>query len=202
SSQAYRRASMPADRSLSEENSAIDSDNEFQWRANRRRLTAEEIRDTVMSVSGRLRRDRGGPSFLDFVIDQPAHSPHYEYHLSNPDDPSTHRRSIYRFVVRSQPNPFLMTLDCADPSISVARRDESTTSIQALAQWNHRLIEFHSRQFASRLGSEPVSKACRLAWGREPDEQERQILETLRDEHGLETMCRVILNSNAMVYLD
>ena len=201
-SKAYQRASVSSAKSPSSANQAIDSGNEFLWRFNRRRLTAEEIRDTILSASGTLRMERGGPSFLDFVIDRPAHSPHYEYDRYDPADVKTHRRSIYRFVVRSQPNPLLMTLDCADPSVSVARRDESTTALQALAQWNHRLIEYHSRRFASRLGDSPLDEACLLAWGRLPTDQERVILATLHQDHGLETVCRVLLNANAMVYID
>jgi hypothetical protein len=90
--------------------------------------------------------ERGGPSFMDFVIAKPQHSPHYEYHLHNPEAPRSHRRSIYRLIVRSQPQPFLTTLDCADPSLSVAARDESTTALQALAQWNNRLVETMARR--------------------------------------------------------
>lgn len=202
-SRAYRRASIVPNGSEFVLNQEMDSESESLWRFHRRRLTAEEIRDTVLLAGGALRRDeRGGPSFLDFVIDRPAHSPHYEYHLYDPADEKTHRRSIYRFVVRSQPNPLLMTLDCADPSISVARRDESTTAVQALAQWNHRLIEYHAVEFAKRLGEGPVEEACLLAWGRSPSSQERALLESLRVEQGLETMCRVILNANAIVYVD
>ncbi|MEL6107317.1 MAG: DUF1549 domain-containing protein [Planctomycetota bacterium] len=201
-SRAYRRSSLVTEGPELRRNWSIDSENETLWRFHRRRLTAEEIRDTVLLASGALRRDRGGPSFLDFVIERPAHSPHYEYHLYDPSDEKSHRRSIYRFVVRSQPNPLLMTLDCADPSISVARRDESTTAIQALAQWNHQLIEYHAARFAKRLGEEPVREACTVAWGRAPSSEERALLEKLRVDQGLETMCRVVLNANALVYVD
>ncbi len=46
--------------------------------------------------------------------------------LFDPEDPRAHRRSVYRFIVRSQPQPFMTTLDCADPSMSVDKRNEST----------------------------------------------------------------------------
>ena len=83
----------------------IDAGNVYLWRMNRRKLEAEAIRDAVLQVAGKLDPKMGGPSFQDFVIDQPAHSPHYEYHLHDPNDPKSHRRSIYRFIVRSQPQP-------------------------------------------------------------------------------------------------
>ena len=51
----------------------------------------------------------------DFVVERPEHSPHYQYHLHDPDDPRSHRRSVYRFLVRSKPQPFMAVMDCADP---------------------------------------------------------------------------------------
>jgi len=200
-SQAYRRSSQddPA-------NVKIDANNTLLWRANRRRLTAEEYRDSLLVVSGVLRTsDPGGPSFQDFVIEKPQHSPHYEYGLYNVEDPATFRRSVYRFIVRSQPQPFLTVLDCADPSQSVARRDESTTALQALAQWNNRLVEAMARKFAERIGKtpgDPVETACQLALGRPPTEEEHTALEEHLKQHGPASLCRVVLNLNAFVYLD
>lgn len=208
--QAYRRASFTADNdSTITANAKLDANNKLLWRFNRRRLTAEEFRDTVLSMGDVLQIDkRGGPSFKDFVVEHPQHSPHYEYGLHDPNDPASHRRTIYRFVVRSQPQPMLTTLDCADPSISIARRDESTTALQALAQWNNRLIEVMSKHFAQRItqeanrGVDPVNIACRLAWGRNPSRAEHQLLIDLIQTQGAETACRVILNTSAMIYID
>ena len=113
-SAAYRRSSLdvPA-------YSARDADNRLLWRMNRRKLEAEAVRDGILAVAGKLDLTMGGPSFMDFVIDKPQHSPHYLYEKADVEDPATHRRSVYRFVVRSQPQPFLTVLDCADPSMSV-----------------------------------------------------------------------------------
>lgn len=213
-SDAYRRSSLSVEVAQTvAANRAVDANNDFLWRANRRRLTAEEFRDSALAVSGVLRQDgRGGPSFRDFVVLRPEHSPHYEYELHDPNDPASHRRTVYRFVVRSQPQPMLTTLDCADPSISVARRDESTTSLQALTQWNNRLVEAMSKRFAERLrqdvqrdgdrDGDAVGRACRLAWGRVPSDAERETLVDLHEAQGTETLCRVILNASAMMYID
>jgi hypothetical protein len=111
----------------------VDADNAYLWKMNRRRLEAEAIRDSVLWVSGQLDPQMFGPGFQDFVIEKPEHSPHYQYHLHDPDDPRTHRRSVYRFLVRSQPQPFMATLDCADPSMLVDKRMESLSALQALA---------------------------------------------------------------------
>ncbi len=198
-SRAYRRASAHI-----AENAAIDGTNRWLWRANRRRLTAEEFRDTILTLAGALRREFGGPSFQDFVLQKPEHSPHYQYHLYNPDDPAGHRRSVYRFVVRSQPQPLFTTLDCADPSISVPLRDESTSALQALAQWNNRLVEMAARRFARQVAhaDDPIAEALRRTTSRAPSGHELQALQEFSQEHGLENACRVILNLNALMYID
>lgn len=203
-SQAYRRSSAH-----DETMAALDADNALLWRANRRRLTAEELRDTMLAVSGKLRlEERGGPSFQDFVIEKPQHSPHYQYHLHDPGDPASHRRSIYRMVVRSQPQPFLTSLDCADPSLSVAQRDESTTALQALTQWNNRLVEALAQDFANRLATESASPeeqikiACQMALGRLPSVEETQLLAEHLQSFGGASFTRVVLNLNALAYLD
>jgi len=204
-SETYRRASTSHEANL-----AIDGDNQYLWRAHRRRLTAEEFRDSLLVISGVMRlEDRGGPSFQDFVIEKPQHSPHYQYHLFDPENPTAFRRSIYRFVVRSQPQPLLTTLDCADPSISVPERDESTTALQALTQWNNRLIEAMSRQFAQRLQQEApdsaearLELACQLVFGRAPSDAERPILRAHQSEYGDASLARLLFNTNAFTYLD
>lgn len=112
-SETYRQSSLEDG-----DKSKIDSSNQWLWRMNRRKLSAEEMRDAVLLVSGKLNLEMGGPGFYLFNLEQTAHSPHYYYHKFDPEDQKSHRRSIYRFVVRSQPNPFMTTLDCADSSQS------------------------------------------------------------------------------------
>src|SRR4030095_5199709 len=129
-------------------------DNRLLWRMNRRKLEAEAIRDSVLAVSGQLDLTMSGPGFQDFIVEKPEHSPHYEYALHNPDDPKSHRRSIYRFIVRSQPQPFMTVLDCADPSMSVDKRNESISALQSLALLNNKLMVVMAQHFASRLEKE------------------------------------------------
>ncbi|MFP6700681.1 MAG: DUF1549 and DUF1553 domain-containing protein, partial [Planctomycetaceae bacterium] len=76
----------------------LDAGNRFLWRMNRRRVEAEVIRDSVLSVAGRLDNRMYGPGFQDFVIEKPEHSPHYLYRKHDHNDPRTHRRSVYRFL--------------------------------------------------------------------------------------------------------
>src|SRR5262249_8610651 len=126
----------------------IDADNQYCWRMNRRRLEAEAVRDSVLLVAGKLERRLGGPSFQDFVITHPEHSPHYRYDLHDPEDPASHRRSVYRFIVRSQQQPFLTTFDCADPSVAVEKRNQTITPQQALALLNNQLTLAMALHFA------------------------------------------------------
>ncbi len=105
----------------------------------------------MLLVAGKLDDRMGGPAFQDFVIEKPEHSPHYEYQLHNVEDHRSHRRSVYRFLVRSQTQPFMTTLDCADPSMIVDKRNETVTALQALALLNNKLVLSMSRHMASRI---------------------------------------------------
>jgi hypothetical protein len=185
----------------------IDGGNQFLWRANRTRLEAEDIRDSVLSVAGKLDLKMGGPGFFDFGF-KDDHSPHYTYAQYDPDDVATQRRSVYRLVVRSVPDPFMETLDCADPSQIVARRNETLTPLQALALLNNPFMVRMSEHFASRVEKispdvgEQIDAACRLAYGRKATNLEKQTLSTIAQKYGLASACRLIFNSNEFVFVD
>jgi len=209
-SETYRQSSLPSAESetTSSTLAQIDSDNRLLWRQNRRRLEAEAVRDAILQASGKLDLKLGGPSFQDFVIKKPQHSPHYEYDLYDPTDPATHRRSIYRFLVRSQTQPLMTVLDCADPSIQVAQRNETVSPLQALALLNNRLILVMSQAFAERIqqiSADPekqAREAIRIALQREPDVEELRQLTAFNRQHGLENLCRAVLNMNEFVFVD
>ncbi len=202
----YRQVSTEPSRKGGE---AADADNRLLSRMNRRRLEAEAVRDTVLAVSGRLDPAMYGPGFQDFVVEKPEHSPHYQYHLHDPEDPKTHRRSVYRFLVRSQQEPFMTALDCADPSMRVDRRNETLTPLQALALLNSRLTVAMAEHFAARVereaGSDPearVRRAFALALQRAPTPTERAELVGYAGRHGLSAACRVLMNLNEFVFVD
>lgn len=203
----YRQSSRaPAE--LAAKAEAIDVQNRFLWRANRRQLDAEAIRDSILHVSGKLNLQMGGPSFQDFVIDKPEHSPHYEYRLHDPEDPKSHRRSIYRFLVRSQTQPFMTVLDCADPSMMVAKRSETISPLQSLALLNNKLAVVMAKHFAGRVTeregevSDQVAHAFRLALSRSPAEDELLALTKYAEQHGMANTCRVLFNVNEFVFVD
>lgn len=190
------------------EYAGIDGANQFYWRQNRRRLEAEEIRDAILAVSGRLDRTMGGPGYFLFELEKETHSPHYEYHKFDPNDPATHRRTIYRFVVRSQPDPYMTTLDCADSSQSTPKRDETLTALQALSLLNNRFQLTMAQHLATRVASEPASPTVRagraftLAVGREPTADEQTQLGAYAEQYGMDNLCRAIFNLSEFIYLD
>ncbi|MBN8625438.1 MAG: DUF1553 domain-containing protein [Planctomycetes bacterium] len=188
---------------------SIDAENRLLWRANRRRLDAEALRDSVLVLGGKLDRTMYGPSFRDFVIDKPQHSPHYEYHLHDPNDPKSHRRSVYRFIVRSQPQPFMTTFDCADPSMQVDRRNESLSPLQALTLLNSGLTVTMAEHFAARLEATTsgttanrIARGFYEASGRAPTAAELDELTKFAERHGLAAACRVLLNLNEFMFID
>jgi hypothetical protein len=132
----------------------------------------------------------------------------YDYERFDVDSPAGFRRSVYRFIVRSVPDPFMDCLDCADPSLLTPRRNTTLTALQALSLLNNRFMIRQAEHFAARLEQKTndraaqVALACQLALGRDPSEDERRLLGKYAAENGLVNMCRVILNSNEFLFVD
>ena len=205
-SAAYRQSSLNTQHSTF---NFPDTSNTLLWRANRRKLEAEAVRDAVLAVSGKLDLTPGGPGWQDFVVEHPEHSPHYEYGKANPEDPKTWRRSIYRFIVRSQSQPFMTSLDCADPSIRVEKRNESVSPAQALALLNNGFMLAQSAHFAERVKADAgpdvaaqIERAYRLAVGHSPSAEDNAQLAAFAQQHGMANACRVILNLNEFTFVD
>ena len=188
-------------------NATIDAGNRFLWRANRRRLEAEAVRDAVLAVSGQLELTMYGPGFdlFGFVDD---HSPHYLYADHDVDDPKTRRRTVYRFIVRSVPDPLMEVLDCADPSINVPTRNTTITALQALSLLNNRFMTRQAEHFAARVDghggdvTQRIEYAYQLALGRSPDGEESAMLVDYVNKHGMANLCRLILNTNEFLFID
>ena len=206
-SETYRQTSVP-DEALRNRATEIDGSNTLLWRQNRRRLEAEAIRDSILATAGKLDLTMGGPSFQDFVVTHPAHSPHYEYELSDPEDAKIQRRSIYRFIVRSQQQPWMAAMDCADPSMLVDRRNQTITPLQALAQLNNQLALAMAKHFAENVAKQSadttsqINSAFRTALQRAPTDAERMALARYAEQHGLPNACRLVLNLNEFVFVD
>jgi len=200
----YRQASNSSNARAME----LDAQNKLLWKMNRRKLSAEEIRDSVLSVSGKLNLQQGGPGFYLFKLEKTAHSPHYEYHKFDPEDSASHRRSIYRFIVRSQPNPFMTTLDCADSSQSTPVRNETLTALQALSLLNNKFTLVMAQNFAKRLQQDAKSLDEQIQWGhrlltgRTANPEEMALMKSYAQQHGLPNLCRALFSLSEFTYLD
>ncbi len=188
-------------------NAAIDSGNQYLWRMNRQRLEAEAVRDAALFVSGKLEQTMGGPSDQQFLF-KDDHSPTYDYERFDVDGRTSLRRSVYRFIVRSVPDPFMECLDFADPSLLTPRRNTTLTALQALSLLNNQFMVRQAEHFAARLEAstsdpdEQIDLAYRWALGREPTSDERVAIAKYAIENGLANLCRVIFNSNEFLFID
>ena len=205
SSAVYRQSSAP--RPDGDAAPRIDAGNTLLWRMSRRRLEAEAIRDAILATSGVLDLTMGGPSqrWFGFVDD---HSPHYDYGAFDPDAEGAWRRSVYRHVVRSVPDPFFETLDCADASALTPMRYTTLTPLQALALLNDKFVLRQAAHFAERVRGVAhdldgqVVAAFRLAVGRRPTADEAATMTGHARRHGLPALCRLIFNLNEFVFVD
>jgi hypothetical protein len=185
----------------------VDAENRLLWRMNRNRLDADQIRDSILAISGDIDLRMGGPSARHFQYKH-DHSPVYDHSRYDHDDAGNTRRSVYRFVVRSVPDPFMEALDCPDPSLLAPKRNVTTTSLQALAMLNDPFVARQADHFALRLEkleakpTQRINAAYRLAFGREPAKDERASAATYIEKHGLANFCRVLFNSNEFMFVD
>jgi mono/diheme cytochrome c family protein len=201
-SAAYRRSSAGV---LNPE----DSDNRLLMRMNRLRLDAEQIRDALLVISGRLAPAMGGPSVMQFVYSDPnvEVSPRIDYSGFDPDSPASLRRGVYRFLFRNINDPLLEAFDAVDPSISTPRRNVTVTPQQALSLWNGRFVLRQCEHLVERLRREApdlpsrLDRACRLAWGRPAEPGELDLLRRHAERHGLAGACRIVLNANDFLFV-
>jgi len=205
-SAAYRQQSQVQSNSESHaKGAAVDSSNRFLWRQNSRKLDAESLRDALLSVSGQLEKQMFGPGFREFDYKE-EYAPVYSYVTKN--DRDFFRRSIYRFRVRTTPNPLLTTLDCPNSANLTPTRNTTTTALQSLAMLNHDFLLQQSEYFAKRLerADSRLANQVLLAWtlvfGRAPLDSEEAAANEIIRKHGLATFCRYLLNANEFVSID
>jgi mono/diheme cytochrome c family protein len=149
----YQRSSA-----RSVENEAIDADNRFLWRVDRRRLAVEAFRDAILAVCGNLDLKAGGPS-------------------GDVDDVGFVRRTIYGKVSRHDLGRLLKLFDFPAPNISADKRSDTTLPQQALFLLNSPFMIAQAKVLAARCSGEPtptdqVRKAYGLALMRTPTEAE------------------------------
>lgn len=160
-----------------------------------RRLTAEELRDSLLSITGELNATPGGlpanpeinmevalqPRMIQFSL-APAYQP-------DPTPEQRNRRTIYSYRVRGLADPFLELFNQPNPNDSCEARDSAAVSPQAFTLLNSETITDRSIAFAVRLEEEGkgdpkqmIQRAFHLAFGRHPDSVETERLETYLHE--------------------
>jgi hypothetical protein len=202
-----------------EEYTKTDPSNRFWWRAERRRLDAETLRDAILFVSGQLDLAKiGGPSFVPEISEEALEGwsrKGAEWKPSPPDQ--QRRRTLYAFVKRGLLMPHLTLFDAPDTTLPCGQRDVTTVAPQALALLNNPFVHRQSVALARRaeegMGSEEefVFRAWRFALGRDPRQTEmdaaRTHLATQTRRLGSEpkahaSLCHVLLNTNEFIFVD
>jgi mono/diheme cytochrome c family protein len=200
---------------------AKDPENDLLWRFDLRRLTAEEVRDSVLAVSGNLNRKKlGGPSVyppMPKEVLAGQSMPGAGWGKSTPEEAAS--RSIYVHLKRSLALPILSTFDAADPDASCPVRFVTTQPAQALGMINGDFLNEQAKVFAESVQKEAGADAAaqvrltlRRATQRVPTEAEVErgvkFLAGLREKHqlpadeALRRFCLLALNLNEFIYLD
>jgi hypothetical protein len=191
-----------------EVNAKIDGENRYLWRMNRTRLDAESLRDSVLTISGKMDWKMGGPGYELFLF-KDDHSPIYDHTDSTKGNrPEAWRRTIYRFTVRSVPNPFIDCLDGADPNTNTPRRNQTLTALQALTMLNDSFLISQANYLAERLQigkgdvSTQIDTMFRLCLSRPATREESDLFQDYIGRHGLPNACRLMWNLNEFVFVD
>ena len=199
---------------------AKDPVNDLFWRFDIRRLTAEEIRDSILAVTGTLNPKMFGPSIfppLPQEVLATASRPGAAWGRSSPEEAA--RRTIYIHVKRSLRPPMLANFDVPDTDTPCAVRMSTTVPTQSLGMLNSKFLNEQAANFATRLREEcgdsrqaQVTAAIRLTTGRTPTAKEVEgdiafMDELMQDEKlspddALRHYALLMLNTNEFIYLD
>jgi len=164
-----------------------DDANRLVWRQNLRRLDAEAIRDSVLTISGRLNPTRGGPSVFP-TLPAEVHTTQDSAGKGWQDSPlpEQDRRSIYLVVKRALKVPLLECFDAANGTSSIGLRTRTTVAPQALTLLNDPWIQIQAKAFANRVTREAgtdrdrqIERAFALALQRLPTRAEAKAARNL-----------------------
>lgn len=162
----------------------LDPDNKLLSHFNQRRLTSEELRDSIIQVTGELNKEMGGlPIFPEINLDVALQQRMLQFSLAPAYQPSRtpdqrHRRSIYAYQTRGMPVPFMSVFNKPNADDSCEARDSSSVTPQVFTLFNSDNSYDRSVAFALRLKKEKstlkdqVAYAFNLAFGREADSEE------------------------------
>jgi hypothetical protein len=200
-SQAYRQSST-----FRADAARADADSRFLWRFPPRRLSAEEIRDSMLKVSGVLKVEMGGAGFklYRYLQDNVATYQPLDHHGSE-----TYRRGIYHHNARAAIVDLMTEFDCPDPAFPAPRRASTTTPLQALTLLNHSFTLDMAKALSNQLDQDSagdeerwVTLAYSRSYGRNPTESELQKALAFKADLGGVLFCRALFNSNEFIHID
>ena len=179
----------------------IDKDARQLWRFPPRRLSAEELRDTMLAVAGKLQLEpMGGPGFQLYKVTQNNVSTYFPL---DSHGPKTYRRSVYHQNARASIVDVLNDFDLPDISFASPKRANTTTPLQTLTLFNHSFTLDMAKALAVRMQTgNPVTQAYHLTFQRDPTAKEHEAAKKLIATHGAESFCRALLNANELLYLE
>ena len=199
-SQAYMQSSE-----WREKEAKLDGDARLLWRFPPRRLNSEEIRDSMLSIAGKLNTSMGGPGFRLYKVIQDNVSTYYPLDKHGPE---TYRRSVYHQNARASTVDLLSDFDQADCTLSVGKRSITTSPLQALTLMNHSFTIYMAGFLAQRAQTgekdteKRITRAFQLAYQRQPSSEELKRSAEFVKENGLKALCRALLNSNEFIFVD
>ena len=220
-SAAYRQSSHPAvnpsPAELARWQSAqeIDPENRLLWRANRRRLDGEAIRDCMLAASDRMSPKRGGPGVMPPLPDELTITLLKDQWKPSPNEEDHRRRSIYIFARCNLRFPIFEAFDRPETTASCSERGQSTIAPQALLLLNSEfslasardLAEFSRTQVGDDLDAQ-IELIYQRTHGHAPTPPQRtRAQQFLTDREDLSSdpltlLCLAVFNSNEFVYID
>jgi len=210
-SSAYRQSSISPIEKIAMEK---DADDALLWKFTHRRLEAEEIRDSMLAIAGRLNLKPGGPSVmvpidpeLVLMLKRP------QYWVPTRDKSEYDRRTLYMIYKRNLRLPLMEVFDAPDTLLSCARREQSTHAPQALELLNGQTSNELAAVFSGRLlkerttPAERIDYAWRLAAGRLPNASEKALARKFLagapgDPARTKEFALAVFNLNAFLYVN
>ena len=205
-SRTYRQSARIEDSELA---TRIDPSNRLFWKHTKRRLTGEELRDTMLQVSGVLNENQGGESVLLPVEEDLVKLLYKPDQWQVTRDVSEHfRRSVYLIAKRNLRLPFMEAFDQPALLTSCFRRESSTHAPQALELLNGQISNQLADFLAARLGGsagtslESVARSgYRFALGREPSKAELSLAVPFLEEGSVKEFVLALFNLNEFMYV-
>jgi phosphoenolpyruvate synthase/pyruvate phosphate dikinase len=155
----------------------------------------------MLAVTGKLQlAPMGGPGFRLYKVTQNNVSTYFPLDTHGPE---TYRRAVYHQNARASIVDILSDFDLPDIAFAAPKRANTTTPLQALTLFNHSFTLEMARALAEVVKhGDGVSEAYRRVFQREPAAAEQAAASKLVVAHGLEALCRALLNANELLYLE